>query len=151
MSEKYKEMGSAADGMKTPSEALSESQPVWERLRNDATGETWVWCVLEGTVYRVVSSGSGDLSEMAAAALVRSDCIYFGGLRINKPAVKFIHVLYVPAGVSPLKRGKDQLQKAAIFNSWPGASKELSLTEMDETIFKEAVAKGVGCKVSDLS
>jgi len=158
MSEKYREMGSQADGMKTPSEAVSGVVPEWEKLRTDASGVTFVWCLLESDgKYRVVESGGGGVSEACKPPQSRTDTVWFGGLRVTRRGEgggsappKFIHVLCVPSAVSPLKRGKAQLQKAAIFNAWPGASGEVSLTDMDESSLRGAVAKLLRCQPDDL-
>jgi hypothetical protein len=152
MAEKYKEMSStgAGDGMRTSGEALIEVIQAWAKFRSDECEENWMWCILDGSTYRVACSGSGGLAGMANAASANEDCIWFGGFRIEKPATKFFHVLYVPTKVSPLKRGKAQLQKSAIFNCWVGGSGEFSLTEVTELALKEGIAKALRCKIEDL-
>ena len=151
MAEKYREMGKAADGMRTGAEALKEAREIWDRIRSDsADGLKWAWFTLEGTNYVCKTSGNTSLDGFAAAGSQATDSVWFGAFRTTNPATKFIQVLLVPEGISPLKRGKAQLQKAAIFNAWPGANGEASITSADEDILRESLAKICGCKPSDL-
>ena len=151
MAEKYREMGSAGDGMKTSSDALVEVAPVWNEIRNDAPNTiNWVWCRHDKTLYKVVSHGEGGIDEMISTGLVDSSFIYFGGLRVAvEGKIRFVHVVFIPDGVSALQKGKAQLHKSAIFNSWPGSSGEIST--MDITHLRFELAKKLKCEEKDLS
>jgi hypothetical protein len=62
MAEKYKEMSStgAGDGMRTSGEALIEVIQAWAKFRSDECEENWMWCILDGSTYRVACSASID-------------------------------------------------------------------------------------------
>lgn len=152
MAEKYREMGKAADGMRTGAEASKEAREIWDRIRSDTShGLKWAWFTMEGTNYVCKASGNSSLDGFAAAGSEATDNVWFGAFRTANPGTKFIQVLLMPESVSPLKRGKAQLQKAGIFNSWPGANGEASVTSSDEDTLREAISKICGCKPSDLN
>lgn len=151
MAEKYREMGKAADGMRTGTEALEEARETWKVVRSG--GEiSWAWFTLEGANYAKKASGDGALADMADAALsAYPDTVWFGCFRVLKPATKFFHVMFISDKVGALKKGKAQLQKSAIFNAWEGGSGEFNLTEMSEATLREAAAKVLRCDPGDIA
>ena len=75
----------------------------------------------------------------------KPDMVLFGGIRINEPSTKFFQVLYIGESVSPLKKGKAQLHKSAIFNAMPGCSGEISIPDLSAEKLKERIAAILKC------
>jgi hypothetical protein len=133
MAEKAKEMGSSADGMKTPiSSAISDITTIWNsEIRSDSTPITWIWTSYETNTYVVVAKGNSLENFLQVP---KPDIILFGGIRIEKPIPKFVHVLWIGSTVSALKKGKAQLHKSAAFNAMEGATGEISCSSPENII-----------------
>ena len=152
MAEKYREMGSAGDGMKTASAAAAALADAWRAVRSDADTPTWVWAVFDSASATYQVAGTGRLLEsFVAFTAEHQDAVLFGGLRVELPgSPRFLHVLFVGESASGVKRGKAALQKTAAFNAFQGAAGEINASGAGLAGVRDAAAKVLRCAPEDV-
>jgi len=88
------------------------------------------------------------------AESVTPENMHFGGVRVEiKGKPSFLHVLYIGAAVSIVKRGSAQMLKSAPFSAMQGGSGEISLpvgSEVTVDSLAKDIAAALGCKIEEV-
>ena len=115
----------------------------WNDVRSDDSQTNWLMLHLSGpTTIAVKSTGSGGIHELIDS--LSDDEVLFCALRLSLGGqVKFFHIYFVGANVSPLKKGKISMLESGVFGALEGAHGKLTCSGGVEEFTTQNVAEQI--------